>query len=253
MRFFYDFRPTTVFTGILKLPIIPIFLGSLPSILLIFPTVVSAGALLKISEGSYWEMLSTMSLLGAGGVQGMCVVGSMWFIMAKIKSKKEEFAKMPLDQEVLVMENGARERETRYQACTSWHEEDFPVCMKMVLVLGAFLVGSSAYLSALGADWCFVPFAVTDTIADKLRGSALNVVLPVGWVALSLFGAGVVCMFIFAVWAKLRMKTMSAEKQQLKITNAEARKTKTPQQETPQLDSEVVSKEKSKNSTRSLV
>jgi hypothetical protein len=45
--------PTTVFTGILRLPVGPIFLGSLPSIVLIFPT----GALLKY-EAPFHQLCS---------------------------------------------------------------------------------------------------------------------------------------------------------------------------------------------------
>ena len=43
-------------------------------------------------------------------------------------------------------------------------------------------------------------FAITDDIAVKLNGSALNIVLPAGQVALSFFAAAVLCLKRFGAY-----------------------------------------------------
>ena len=143
--------------------------------------------------------------------------------MRVIKKKKDEFAKMEVDQAVLELAERSKETSAVFQACTSWHEGTFPCCMKINLVLGAMLVGASAYMTTLFAADCFVPFAVTDTIERDLNGSALNVLLPMGWVALALFAAGSFCMLTFNMWASCLVRRLSQEEQQARLNRKAAR------------------------------
>jgi hypothetical protein len=216
--------PTTVFTGVLRLPLLPVFVGSLPSLLLIAPTVLSAGSLLKADEGEYWETLSKVSLVVAALTQGGCVFGSLWFISKVVAKHKDELEAIPDDQAVLALEASALAKREVFEACTSWHDSEFPCVMRVILLVGSALMESSALMSAVLANECFVPFAVTDTVADKLSGSALNVLKPLGWVVVGLFFGGCVCMCIFHVWAVLRIGGLSAEQRQPKLQSAAQRK-----------------------------
>ena len=47
---------------------------------------------------------------------------------------------------------------------------------------------------------CFAAFAITDDIAVKLNGSAFNIVLPAGQVALSFFAISFICLKRFGAY-----------------------------------------------------
>ena len=70
--------------------------------------------------------------------------------------------------------------------------------MKIVLMVGVFALGASCYIFQLFASRCFVSFGTTDTIADVLDGSVVNMVKPLGWYGLALFGVGCVALIIVA-------------------------------------------------------
>jgi hypothetical protein len=53
---------------------------------------------------------------------------------------------------------------------------------------------------------------------------AINVVKPLGWVALGLFLAGCVCIGMFKWWAIVRMNSLSVEEQENKLHAAAQRK-----------------------------
>jgi hypothetical protein len=104
--------------------------------------VLSAGTLLKVEDGPCWETLSKVSLVVAALVQGGCVFGSLWFISKVVTRHKEELEAMPKDDAVLQLEERARAKKELFEACTSWHDRDFPYTVRAILVLGGALMES---------------------------------------------------------------------------------------------------------------
>merc|ERR1711924_43395 len=84
---------------------------------------------------------------------------------------------------------------------TDWDSASFPLWAKACLVSSAALISASCYIILLLSDKCFKPFAVISSVAIDLDGNALNIVKPLGWVALGLFVAACFISRPFFMWS----------------------------------------------------
>jgi hypothetical protein len=72
----------------------------------------------------------------------------------------------------------------------------------------------SCYIFFLQGENCFVTFELTDSIAEKLDGNALNLVKPLGWVGIGLFvAASVLLKVYYVITARITNKVKSGELQ----------------------------------------
>lgn len=72
--------PTSVLTGILRLHVTEMLLGSLPVILLIIPTVFTGGFLLRVNDGGAWASVAGMTLTLTAVVQLTAMIAAGYFI-----------------------------------------------------------------------------------------------------------------------------------------------------------------------------
>lgn len=207
--------PVSVLTGILKMPLCSMLYGSIPVILLIAPTVLAGATLLRASEGGIWGSLSTLVLGITVVVQSAAMLIAIHFIAATVMTHREEIEKIPLDQEVLALEKAERKKNRMQVHLIHWKRLD-PV-NKVLLVLSASCMAGSCYVFQLLSSRCFVPFEVSDTIADKLDGDPLNIVLPLGWIGLIMFAIPCVHLFFFNFYAGYLLKAETRRNPSLAI------------------------------------
>ena len=65
---------------------------------------------------------------------------------------------------------------------------------------------ASCYLVTISP--CFAEYQLTYTIDEHLEGNWLNLVLPLGWIAILLFTASCVLLYIYYLWANLKAKRL---------------------------------------------
>eukprot|EP00511_Aplanochytrium_stocchinoi_P009511 CAMPEP_0204872726 /NCGR_PEP_ID=MMETSP1348-20121228/38668_1 /ASSEMBLY_ACC=CAM_ASM_000700 /TAXON_ID=215587 /ORGANISM="Aplanochytrium stocchinoi, Strain GSBS06" /LENGTH=304 /DNA_ID=CAMNT_0052027675 /DNA_START=233 /DNA_END=1148 /DNA_ORIENTATION=+ len=182
--------PTSVLTGIMKLPLIPMLIGTLPVVFLIAPCCVAGSMLVKASEGGIYSSLSTISILIAFLVQSGALLAAAHYIAKMAVAHKDELAAEPPDAEVLMLEQkDARKRKIRSDF-QSWapvaasHEsqgtEGLHPIWKTGHIMALILMSASSWCFQILGSSCFVTFDVTDSIDDKLDGNVFNLVTDFG-------------------------------------------------------------------------
>jgi len=207
--------PTSVLCGILRLPLYECLLGTLPVYPVYLSETVIAGAF-YLKTGATWEAAAATMLAVCSGAMGMTSFAAIYYIEDTISKHREELEQYPEDEEVAEMDRAEVAGSTAYSKATEWTQ--VPKVIRAVLVVGTCFMAYACYLFALFSTDCFVTFAVTDSIVDKLDGHPLHVVKFLGWVALSCFGVGCITLFIFSQWAqratKRELAAMEENKQQ---------------------------------------
>jgi len=194
--------PVSVGCGILKLPLLPMLIGTLPVYPLFMLQTVMAGAFqLKVAESSTWDSMATCMLTVCSG--GMLLTSfAMCYYVAEVQStKQEELVKYPVDEEVAELERLEEEGKLAWGIVTEW--KVLPGWVQANLSSAACLMVTSCYFFAMFGSSCFEEFEVTDSISEDLRGGHwYNIVKsPNGWVALGLFGGATAQLVAYYVWA----------------------------------------------------
>lgn len=187
--------PTSVTTGILRLPLSSMIIGSLPVFFLITPCVLAGAFLLRANEGGIWESVSTLTLAFAFVVQSGAMLAAIHFIAKTVVDKEDELRNLPPDEEVLELERASHHRTQLRRAVSHWRNLD--IVNKVLLVIASLSMTASCYLFQLFGSSCFVLFEVDDSIDDVLGGDALNLVKDLGWIALGLFLYPCFYLFLF--------------------------------------------------------
>jgi hypothetical protein len=235
--------PTSVLTGILRLKLRQMLVGSLPIIFLIMPCVCAGGFLNRVSangEETVWNSLSTVAITFATLTQGAASVAALYFIEQSAHNNYEYLLKLKKDEEVEEYERASKEKIQQWVRLTDWHSSQFPSFARVLLGVGAFCMGLSCYLVGVVGSMCFKTFQVTDkideTLADPLpsdnceptctstpciplfddksvpvnncagRGNPLNIINNLGYLALLLFGLSCFILWVFGKWASWRVK-----------------------------------------------
>ena len=198
-------------TGILRLSLWQMQLGSLPVFFLVVPMTLAGGFLLKTSEGGLWGPVSSVTLAVAGLSQLVSLLAAMYYISETAEEHYEELAAMPDDEEVAEADRLAAEKVAITLARQSWFSADFPFWMRLLLVSGAFAMSACVYILAIAGDQAFVPFAVNDSVDDKLAGNVANIIKDLGWACIGLLGYTVLVIIIFGRWTAYRIKHLPAD------------------------------------------
>ena len=192
--------PTSVLTGILKLSLPDMLMGSFPVLLLIAPCVLAGAFQLRKPEGGIWQSLGGVTLAVAALVQMMALVAAGHFIERAAAEHEEELRGRAPDRAVLALEEEDRHNQEVRERATRW--ERVPALARLVLALGATAAAVTCYAVQLGGSYCFAEFEVTDSIDAKLGGSWTNILLrPWGTYAALIFGGSLVCLLLFNLWA----------------------------------------------------
>jgi len=187
--------PTSVLTGVLKLNVWQMLLGTLPVFFLVSPVCVAGSLLLKAGQGGVWAPASSVSMMIALIIQGIAFFGAIHFVAELAVEKEEELKAIAPDMEVLEREEAMQAtRETKFEL-NSWGK--LPCIVKFTHFLAVAMMTASCYGFQLAGKSCFLTFEVTDSIDKRLGGQVTNLVKPLGRIMLLCFATASVYLVLF--------------------------------------------------------
>ena len=192
--------PTSVLCGILDLPLIPMLIGTLPVVIIVVPTVLS-GSFIYLAENYTWAGTASAISMSFTGLTIMAMpMATMYHLEKAMEEKKDELAKMPFDQEVLLADENEEQRRVLYLETTKW--KSLPVPLKIALIVGNIFMFISCYLALAVGGACFKDFTMSDSIEVDLGGRPWSLIKRLGWVSIFLFLIAGFCLCFFSLWAK---------------------------------------------------
>ena len=161
--------PTSVLTGILKLPLLSMLTGTLPVAFLVAPTVMAGAFMLRANEGGAWSSLAGIFMAIAAMSQMASGFAAMYFVDKAVRANPEAIAAVETDKEVAELERKEEHAQNVYQEVTDWHlSESLTTAPRSCLVAGScFLIVSFNIFMWRSSD-AMHAFAVTDSIEEKL-------------------------------------------------------------------------------------
>jgi hypothetical protein len=207
--------PTSVLCGILKLSVVQCSIGTMPVLILYLGFTTIAGALqLKIGscpgpDGTVapvtgnWGMLNSIFLSVAFVSMMATSFSAVYFMEKTVDGKREELEAIPLDEEVLRLEEVDKKKEVAYADVTQW--DKLSTVSKVSLVAAAVTGILSCQLGVVLSQRSFASFSVSCPVAVK------DVVKPTGWLSVGLIVACYVFIKIFSVIAKRNVKIRLTE------------------------------------------
>ncbi|KAL3929345.1 MAG: hypothetical protein SGBAC_012252 [Bacillariaceae sp.] len=208
--------PTSVLCGLMRLQLLPILIGTIPVIFLIFPTLLTGTftymASLTLDDGTpefpYAGVLATVFAAITAVVQFGSMVVAAYYLEQTANAREEELAQIPIDEEV--KERGEKQAAFNkcYKEVTKW--EIVPFFPKMILRLAVVTMIVSCYLVQLFAKSCFAEYELTYTIDNNLDGDWTNLLLPLGRVASLLFLVSCMLQYGYIKWAEYEARKMMA-------------------------------------------
>ena len=200
--------PTSVLCGILKLPLLPVLLGTTPVWFLIWPTCLG-GAFLIIDEPTS-QVLSTIFVGLAALVQsGSLVVAAIQLRQEQVR-RKDQIDAIPLDPEVEAAAAMDKMRKEIYDTQTHWSR--VPRFYKTVLTSAIVFLTVACWATTCYPSACFRDFAVNDRVSKRLQGNWTRIIKPLGLVALlCAFLAALLCMLFEWGWASRQVNNHLAK------------------------------------------
>ncbi len=202
--------PTSVLCGIMDLSLWPILVGTIPVLILIAPTVL-AGSLtymssLKLDDGqpefSWAGTAATICTAFAATVLVGFMLVAAYYVEQTMRERGDEIDELPIDEEVKKLDDEQILRNEVYNKVTEW--KLVPGWAKFCLILSLICMITSCYIVQLFQEDAFTPYQLTYTIDRHLGGNWLNLVKPLGWIALLLFTLSLVLFSFVITWAKVR-------------------------------------------------
>ena len=211
--------PTSVITGILRLNVVEMIIGTLPVLLLIAPTTLAGAFMLKASRAaagsehalcrptsiaelaedatSPWTSIADIGLLVTGLAQGLALVAAAYYIEKSAVDARDEIETLPYDEEVLEVERDEAHRNELTRAMMSW--EELPNLARRALVLSTLAIiaafwGIMFAPNFLGEESVVREYLLTDCVSTRLHGKPWKIMTPLGW---SLLAA--VCASLYVV------------------------------------------------------
>eukprot|EP00929_Paragymnodinium_shiwhaense_P000996 TRINITY_DN101208_c0_g1_i1.p1 TRINITY_DN101208_c0_g1~~TRINITY_DN101208_c0_g1_i1.p1 ORF type:complete len:896 (+),score=172.51 TRINITY_DN101208_c0_g1_i1:225-2912(+) len=185
--------PTSVLTGILKMSLFQMLLGTLPVICIQVPCVL-AGA--SLTEDSLKEMSALIVMMVAVSQGGMMLLAAVFIAQEADVHYQELSVPLPEHEAILEKERLVEERRTQYREKTAWRRLGH--LHKFLLIAALSCEFAACWASFFLGSACFRQFEIgTDVNAGYadggLRGDALNLVTyPLGWMVIGSTGVGLV-------------------------------------------------------------
>lgn len=212
--------PTSVITGILKLNVYEMLIGTLPVLLLIAPTTLAGAFMLKASratavgaanalcretsaisivdeDASPWNSIADIGLLLTGLSQGLALVAAAYFIEKTAAENRDELDELSYDEEVLQLDRDDAHRQDLMRAIMQWDE--LSGLSRRVLVLSTMSIvlafwGIMFGPSVLGEESIVRDYLLTDCVSTRLDGKPWRIMTALGWALL-----GMACASLFVV------------------------------------------------------
>jgi hypothetical protein len=212
--------PTSVTTGILRLSVREMLIGTLPVFFLIAPTTLAGAFMLKASHAanasgidtlcretavsslatddtSAWTSIADIGLLCTGLAQGLGLVAAAYYIEKTAVEAREALDDIPYDEEVLEVEREEAHRNELLRAILQWDElsktSRRALLASTLIVIAAFW-GIMFGPFFLGEEAIVREYLLTDCVSTRLNGKAWNIMTSLGWALLA-----VVCASLFVV------------------------------------------------------
>jgi hypothetical protein len=195
--------PTSVLTGILRLSLFQMLLGTLPIVLFgIFPCCLAGASLTEPSIRIYFTLITML----AAGSQGTMALAALAFIAKEQERSAEEFATPRPEHAELVQRSEKAAHDTvRYKEIMTW--ASFPRNVKYVLLIAVMLLLGCSWVYAVANQFIFRSLtnnaALDSSFADGgLEGDVSNVLRqPLGPVFLGVVFVGCAFWKIYACLA----------------------------------------------------
>jgi TRAP-type C4-dicarboxylate transport system permease small subunit len=206
--------PTSVLCGIMRLSLIQIMIGTLPIIILIFPTCLM-GALVYMAsldsetgnpEIPWAGTAATIVASITAAVQFGSMLVAAYYLEQAGEHRKDEVDAIEIDQEVKEADERDEHKKKCYTTVTQWRS--VPMLPKALLVTAVVCITASCYLVQFFSSLCFVEHELTDTM-ENLEGNVLNLFLPLGWVAVTLFFKSMCFLSIFTRWGNSKANELA--------------------------------------------
>jgi uncharacterized integral membrane protein len=205
--------PTSVLCGILKLNVFQCVLGTMPCICIATPCCLVGAFLLRAGEnsGGAWGAIATTTLAIASLGQGGAGMVAAYYMTAVMNEKGDELAKpRPEHKPIEDMTKAEQAFVEMHAKVTQW--DNMKGGYKTLLKFGTAIQMFSFFILVWGDKHCFRPFSLTSKINDPYskdglrapneeHGSAFNIVLFPGAVAVLLFLTACICLKLVMRWA----------------------------------------------------
>merc|ERR1740121_2829472 len=177
--------PTSVITGIMDLPLLPMLIGSLPVVVVIFPCCISAGFLIKIGwdedDEAQHRAVAEIMLIVAGMASGTSNMVAAYYVQKILADSKQElemegstWMKDTQEDEVLAAVERDKEFAEQYDELTRW--EVMSAWVRVVLVSGSIMASATVYIMVNPVSKAFATFKLTDKVSELPDGNVLEVV-----------------------------------------------------------------------------
>ena len=151
--------PTSVLTGILRLSLTKMLIGSLPVVLVIIPST-ALGACMVMTNRAGWDTVTTLVTMLAVGTQFGVTIGCVAAIERAASVHAKEIAALPIDEEVAALADARAAREHAWRAASDWRRPGYPRAWIATLATAAVVGSLGCHLTILVR--CFVSVTVAD-------------------------------------------------------------------------------------------
>lgn len=204
-----------VLCGILKVRLMPVLVFMSPVLVSVFLFVLSGAVLVEFGNNSDEDVHKVKALAGpilviAGILSSATSIVALYYVQDTLDKNYEELHKVrPEDQWMADLDKEEAEREVLFEKATVF--DKLPLGPRLLLVLGLVCVEISVCLLCLPiydvtGVRTFKEYDYTDSIQDKLGGNVLNLVEPLGWVAITFALLNLVILGIYHVWLQSVLK-----------------------------------------------
>eukprot|EP01051_Picozoa_sp_SAG22_P003206 SAG22_NODE_153_length_17315_cov_69.981935_10_plen_269_part_00 len=213
--------PTSVTTGIMKLSVPQMLLGSLPHSFPITLVVFAGSMLMKTADPNpIWAPLSDVFIALASAIYPVLLVIAAGYILETTELRKAEIDAMEEDEAVRILDARKEELETKSKLATAWPQAQpaayppVPAGCKLVLVLAYLAAHVSCLIFAGGGSQCFEKVdLLTNTTLPPFNGEPYRVVKdPMGYIANAIWITGIFLgLVVFRAWVASRLAPLRKE------------------------------------------
>ena len=152
-------------------------------------------------EFGFASVLATVFAAITSLVMMAAMILAAYHLEQTISNRAEEIDAIEIDKEVADLEAAEVAFNKAYTKVTEW--ERVPTVAKLVLYLAFVCLVTSCYMIQFFGGRCFADYQLTYTIDEHLDGNWLNLVLPLGWIAILIFLLGSFLLHGFVSWANV--------------------------------------------------
>jgi hypothetical protein len=193
----------------MRLSVLQIMLGTLPTIILIVPSCLTGTFLYMASlttdsgnpEFPWASTISTITASVTAAVQFCSMLVAAYYLEQAAGKRQDEVAAIEDDQEVKMADEKDDHMRKCYKSVTKWSA--VPSMPKSILLCSLTSITASCFIVQLFTDMCFVDHSLTDSIEENLGGNVANLFLPLGWAAVGLFIGSMIFLGMFISWGKV--------------------------------------------------